>query len=89
MARLELFANTMCHFDHECHCFGLCVNCFENVEFELTAASKQSRKTVICSSYGMVSPYKCCSTLVAKWPGDLKDIICEGHSARTMLPFDR
>ena len=49
LAPLEPFANKICHFDHECHCFGLCVNCFENVEFELTAASKQSRKTVIAA----------------------------------------
>ena len=45
LARLEPFANKMFHFDHEC----LSVNCFENVELELTAASKQSRKTVIAA----------------------------------------
>ena len=32
----------MCHFEYECHWFGLYVNCFENVEFDLTAAPKQS-----------------------------------------------
>ena len=48
LARLAPFANKMWHFDHECHCFGLGVNRFENVEFELTAASKQSRKSTEC-----------------------------------------
>lgn len=34
------------HFDHKCHSLSLCANCFENEEFELTAAWKQSRQTV-------------------------------------------
>ena len=46
LARLEPFANKMCHFDRECHCSACVLTVLKNVEFELTAASKQSRKTV-------------------------------------------
>lgn len=45
----DTVASKMCHFDHECCCLGLCVNCFENVGFGL-----QSRKTV--TSYHVVCP---------------------------------
>ena len=56
------YEDKMCHFVQECHCFGLCVNCFENVEFELTAASKQSRKTVNGNTL-KVSTRKCADTI--------------------------
>lgn len=47
LAPLVPFTNKICHFGNEGHYLGLCVNCCENEESELTTTSKQSRRAVI------------------------------------------
>ena len=49
LARLKPFANQMCHFDHECHCFSVCVNCFEMWHFSWLL--HQSNEEKLCDFF--------------------------------------